>query len=97
MDYVKILGLTAGTISSIAFLPQVIHVWKTRSAKDLSLNMLGLLILSVSMWLAYGILVKDVAIIYTNSMVLAMCLILLFFKFKFKQMKNEHTNQQTYP
>lgn len=97
MDYVKILGLTAGTISSIAFLPQVIHVWKTRSAKDLSLNMLGLLILSVSMWLAYGILVKDVAIIYTNSMVLAMCLILLFFKFKFKQMKNEHTNEQTYP
>lgn len=97
MDYVKILGLTAGTISSIAFLPQVIHVWKTRSAKDLSLNMLGLLILSVSMWLAYGILVADVAIIYTNSMVLAMCLILLFFKFKFKQMKNEHTNEQTYP
>ena len=97
MDYVKILGLTAGTISSIAFLPQVIHVWKTRSAKDLSLNMLGLLILSVSMWLAYGILVGDVAIIYTNSMVLAMCLILLFFKFKFKQMKNEHTNEQTYP
>lgn len=97
MDYVKILGLTAGTISSIAFLPQVIHVWKTRSAKDLSLNMLGLLVLSVSMWLAYGILVADVAIIYTNSMVLAMCLILLFFKFKFKQMKNEHTNEQTYP
>ena len=97
MDYVKILGLTAGTISSIAFLPQVIHVWKTRSAKDLSLNMLGLLVLSVSMWLVYGILVGDVAIIYTNSMVLAMCLILLFFKFKFKQMKNEHTNEQTYP
>lgn len=97
MDYVKILGLTAGTISSIAFLPQVIHVWKTRSVKDLSLNMLGLLILSVSMWLAYGILVKDVAIIYTNSMVLAMCLILLFFKFKFKPMKNERTNEQAHP
>jgi MtN3 and saliva related transmembrane protein len=96
MDYIKILGLTAGTISSIAFLPQVIHVWKTRSAKDLSLNMLGLLTVSVSMWLAYGILVKDVAIIYTNSMVLAMCLILLFFKFKFKQMKNEPTNEQAH-
>jgi len=84
MDYIKILGLTAGTISSVAFLPQVIRIWKLKSAKDLSLNMLGLLILSVGMWLAYGILVKDVAIIYTNSMVLAMCLTLLFFKFKFK-------------
>jgi MtN3 and saliva related transmembrane protein len=84
MDYIKILGLAAGTISSITFLPQVIRIWKTKSAKDLSLNMLGLLILGVGMWLAYGLLVKDVAIIYTNSMVLTMSLIMLYFKFRFK-------------
>ena len=85
MDYIKILGLAAGTISSITFLPQVIRIWKTKSAKDLSLNMLGLLILGVGMWLTYGILVKDVAIIYTNSMVLSMSFIMLYFKFRFKQ------------
>lgn len=84
MDLIKLLGLAAGTITSITFLPQVIHIWKTKSAKDLSLNMLALLILGVSMWLAYGIIVKDIAIIYTNSMVLTMGLILVFFKFRFK-------------
>lgn len=81
---IQILGMAAGTITSITFLPQVIHIWKTKSAKDLSLVMLLLLILGVSLWLTYGIIINDAAIIYTNSMVLAMSFILLYFKVKYK-------------
>ena len=84
MSFIQILGLVAGTITSITFLPQVIKIWKTKSAKDLSLLMLLLLMLGVILWLSYGLLVMDAAIIYTNSMVLGMSLILLFFKLKFK-------------
>ena len=84
MSSIQILGLVAGTITSITFLPQVIHIWKTKSTKDLSLMMLLLLILGVLLWLTYGLLVMDAAIIYTNSMVLAMSLILLYFKLRFK-------------
>lgn len=84
MTAIEILGLAAGTISSITFLPQVVRVWKTKSAKDLSFNMLLLLILGVTMWLTYGIFQRDVAIIYTNSMVLVMAFIMLYFKLKFK-------------
>jgi MtN3 and saliva related transmembrane protein len=85
MTAIQILGLAAGTITSITFLPQVIQIWKTKSAKDLSLQMLLLLILGVSMWLTYGILVLDAAIIYTNSMVLTMSLVMLYFKWKFNK------------
>jgi MtN3 and saliva related transmembrane protein len=84
MDAIGILGLAAGTITSITFLPQVIKIWQTKSAKDLSLLMLLLLIVGVLMWLSYGLLVKDAAIIYTNSMVLGMSMIMLYFKFRFK-------------
>jgi MtN3 and saliva related transmembrane protein len=84
MSSLQILGLAAGTITSVTFLPQVMHVWKTKSAKDLSLTMLLLLMLGVIMWLTYGILAKDTAIIYTNSMVLIMSIVLLVFKLKFK-------------
>ena len=45
MTAIQILGLAAGTITSITFLPQVLQIWKTKSAKDLSLQMLLLLIL----------------------------------------------------
>ncbi len=83
MENIEILGLAAGTITSITFIPQVIHVYKTKSAKDISLTMLLLLVLGVTMWLGYGIIVKSVSIIYTNSMVLLMACILLFFKYKY--------------
>ncbi len=83
MEGIAILGLAAGTITSITFVPQVIKIWQTRSAKDLSVAMLLLLMLGVSMWLAYGIIVKDIAIIYTNSMVMAMGLLMLYFKWRF--------------
>ena len=81
MTGIQILGMLAGTITSITFLPQVIKVWKSRSAKDLSLVMLVLLMAGVSLWLVYGLVIMDGAIIYTNSMVLIMTLILLFFIF----------------
>ena len=84
MQAIQILGLMAGTITSITFLPQVIRIWKTRSAKDLSMVMMIMLIVGTSLWLSYGLMIKDAAIIYTNSMVLGMSLVMLFFKLKYK-------------
>ena len=84
MASIEILGLVAGTITSVTFLPQVVKIWQTKSAKDLSLMMLLLLMLGVVLWLIYGLVIMSAAIIYTNSMVLAMSLIMLYFKLKFK-------------
>ena len=84
MQALEILGLVAGTITSITFLPQVIKIWQTKSAKDLSIMMLLLLMLGVVLWLIYGLVVMSAAIIYTNSMVLAMSLIMLYFKLRYK-------------
>jgi MtN3 and saliva related transmembrane protein len=84
MAAIEILGLVAGTITSITFLPQVVKIWQTRSAKDISIMMLLLLMLGVVLWLIYGLVIMSAAIIYTNSMVLAMSLIMLYFKLKFK-------------
>ena len=84
MAPIEILGLIAGTITSITFIPQVVKIWQTKSAKDLSVMMLLLLMLGVVLWLIYGLVVMSEAIIYTNSMVLAMSLIMLYFKLKFK-------------
>lgn len=84
MDSIEILGMVAGTISSVTFLPQVIKTWQSKSAKDISLWMFLLVTFSVVLWLIYGILLGSVPIIYTNSAVLVMSLIMLYFKFRFK-------------
>lgn len=84
MKLAELLGLAAGTITSVTFLPQVVRIWKTRSVKDISMMMMLLLIIGTSLWLTYGLLMKDTAIIYTNVMVLAMSLIMFYFKIKYK-------------
>ncbi|MGZ5190069.1 MAG: SemiSWEET family sugar transporter, partial [Flavisolibacter sp.] len=81
MTALQILGMTAGSISAITFLPQVIKTWKSRSAEDISMLTFTFATVSVIMWLIYGIILKDIPIIYTNSLVLICSVIMLYFKF----------------
>ncbi len=84
MNYTQLLGLMAGSFTTIAFLPQVIKTWKSRSAKDLSLGMFSLFCLGVLLWLIYGIQVKDLPVIIANMVTLLLASSLLFFKLRFK-------------
>lgn len=85
MNSIQLLGLSAGAFTTIAFLPQVIKTWKSRSAKDLSLGMFSFFCIDVVMWLAYGILVRDIPVIAANLLTLMLASTLLFFKLRFKE------------
>ena len=79
-----ILGLIAGALTPISFLPQVIKTWRSGSARDLSLSMFGIFSLGVTLWLIYGLKVNSIPIIAANALTLALCLVILYFKLKFK-------------
>lgn len=85
MDYVQTIGVIAGILTTIAFLPQVIKTWKSKSAKDLSLGMFSIFCTGVIFWLIYGILINDFPIILANLTTLLLSMTLLVFKFKFKE------------
>lgn len=85
MPAAEIIGLVAGSITSVTFIPQVLKIWRSKSVKDISMLMMLLLVLGTSLWLTYGLLIRSTPIIYTNMMVLAMSLIMLFFKLKYKE------------
>ncbi len=85
MDIINLVGAAGGIISSITFLPQVIKIWKTKSAKDLSMGTLLFLVLNVSLWLFYGILTSLYPIIITNGIVLSMVFVMVYFKLTFKE------------
>ena len=85
MDIINIVGTAGGIVSSVTFLPQVIKIWKTKSAKDLSMGTLLFLVLNVSLWLLYGILTNLYPIIITNGIVLSMVFIMVYFKLTFKE------------
>ncbi len=84
MDGIEILGLIAGALTTIAFVPQVIKTWKSKSAKDISLNMFLLFCTGVTLWLIYGIIKADFPIIIANVMTLLLALCILYFKLRYK-------------
>ena len=84
MDFVTAIGLIAGTLTTVSFLPQVIRVWKTHSTKDLSLVMFLLFSAGVVMWLIYGIYLGQLPVIIANAVTLVLAIIILIFKFIYK-------------
>ena len=85
MTWVDGLGLFGASLSAITFVPQVYKAWQSRSTGDLSLWMIFILLANVSTWLIYGIIKDDLAIILANSIILALSLLLLYFKLTFKK------------
>lgn len=84
MEFYTIVGLSAGFCTTVAFLPQAIKTWKTKSAKDLSLGMYSIFCTGVLLWLLYGILTKDLPIILTNVVTIILAATVLFFKLSYK-------------
>jgi MtN3 and saliva related transmembrane protein len=84
MTGVDILGYSAGFITSLTFLPQVIKTWKEKSAKDISLMMFVIAAVNEVMWIVYGVLIDKPVIILTNAIVLAMSLIMIYLKLRYK-------------
>ena len=67
-----LIGMVAGFCTTLAFLPQVIQVWRTRSVADISLGMYSTFVFGVCMWLVYGIVSEQIALIVTNVVTLGL-------------------------
>ncbi len=78
------LGLLAATLTTGAFLPQMLKTWQTKSAQDVSFAMLITFIIGVFLWLIYGLIRQDIALILANAMTLFFNLIILRLKIKYR-------------
>ena len=84
MDFVIYIGLLAAVCTTGAFVPQVVKVWGTKSTHDLSLKTFLLLSVGISLWLVYGLYLKDLPIIAANTVSIGLIIIILAFKIKYK-------------
>ncbi|AUC62403.1 MtN3 and saliva-related transmembrane protein [Cyanobacterium sp. HL-69] len=84
MDIITMVGLMAGTLTTISFLPQALKTWRSKSAKDISLAMFLCFCIGVILWIIYGFFVKDIPVLLTNLVTLILAGSILFFKLKFK-------------
>ena len=69
-DPTALLGMVAATLTTCAYLPQLLKIWKSKSAGDMSWVMLIVLCAGVALWLAYGVAIHDMPVIVTNTLTL---------------------------
>jgi MtN3 and saliva related transmembrane protein len=80
---VESIGYLGSLLSCITFVPQVYLSWKSHSVGDLSLLMVLIVNFSCIVWLTYAYLIKSRPVLIANSIVLALSLMLLYFKLTF--------------
>ncbi len=82
------LGYAAGTLTTIAFLPQVLHVWQTKRAEDLHIGTLVSFTVGVILWLTYGLLTHQRPVILANAVTLALQAAIIFLKLRYARAAN---------
>jgi MtN3 and saliva related transmembrane protein len=79
-EFIDILGLIAGTLTTIAFLPQLYKTWKTQSAQDVSSVMMITFCIGVFLWFIYGLAIQAMPVIVANAVTLILALLILVLK-----------------
>ena len=83
MTWILFVGYLAGTCTTVAFLPQVIRTWRTRSTQDISLGMFSLMVFGIALWLYYGVVMGDWPLIIADGISLILAAIILILKLRF--------------
>jgi MtN3 and saliva related transmembrane protein len=81
-DLATVVGSLAGLITVLSFIPQAVRAWRTKRTQDLSTGTFVMLVMQAVGWTTYGVLLGQKPIIYTNSCVLAITLVILAAKLK---------------
>jgi MtN3 and saliva related transmembrane protein len=84
MEIITFLGLLAACLTTFAAVPQLIKSLRTKHTKDISLLMYLMTDLGILLWLIYGIIIKDIPLIFANTLGLIITSSVLALKLKYK-------------
>ncbi len=79
-DLSALLGYPAAFLTTIAFVPQALHSWRTRDLSGISLPMYALFTLGVALWLGYGLVIGSLPVIAANAATLVLASVVLWLK-----------------
>ncbi len=84
-NMVEYIGYFGSFLTAITFMPQVYKSWQSKSVGDLSIWMIMIVVLSTIVWLVYAFAINSGPVKVANFIVLALTLVLLYFKYSFKK------------
>ncbi|MCP2503581.1 MAG: SemiSWEET family sugar transporter [Candidatus Poseidoniales archaeon] len=75
--FIESIGIIAGTLGVLAWIPQIKEVWIKKKHEGISLPTLHLICTALLLWLIYGFMIKSVAIVISNLAALSCILSLI--------------------
>lgn len=80
---IELIGIAAGTLTTLCWLPQALRIIRSRSAKDISLTAQCAFTAGVFLWLVYGVALERPALIAANAVTFGLAAAILFLKLRF--------------
>lgn len=77
------IGAVAAVCTTISFLPQLIRVYRLKSAHEISLIMFLVFSFGVFLWLLYGVFIRSFPVIVANACTLALSVAILALKIRY--------------
>ncbi len=93
--WTDVIGSLAACLTTVSFLPQAWHSFRTRDVSGVSLGMYSLFTAGVALWLAYGLLLRAWPIVVANVVTLALALAILFMKLMYGDAQNAAKSGET--
>ncbi len=80
MNPIDWFGYLAASLTTLSFVPQAWHTFRTRDVSGISLGMYGAFTLGVLCWLVYGVMLGAWPVIVANFITLALTACILVMK-----------------
>jgi MtN3 and saliva related transmembrane protein len=80
---VETTGFVAGALTTISFFPQLMSVYRQKSAKDLSWGYLVIFTAGVVFWFIYGVMLGALPVIVANGVTFTLLAAIMTLKVKY--------------
>lgn len=79
----ELIGYMAATLTTLSFVPQAMHSFRTKDVSGVSLGMYSIFTLGIALWLVYGLMIGAWPIVIANIITLALASLILFMKLRY--------------
>lgn len=84
MTLTDLIGTLAAILTTVSFLPQALHTFRTKDVRGISLGMYSAFTLGVALWLVYGLLLGAWPVVIANLVTLALASTILVMKLRYR-------------
>lgn len=84
MQLAESIGYLAALLTTLSFVPQALHTFRTRDVSGISLGMYSAFTTGVALWLLYGLLTGAWPVVIANAITLALAVAILLMKLRYR-------------